>query len=67
MTNEKKNCPHCGNQTIWRSRRRPYERTILGLLRVAPFRCQDYNHRFYMRTPPVTQPVDAAAGTLSRS
>jgi hypothetical protein len=42
------NCPFCHGTRIHRSRRRGiYERRILSLIFVRPFRCEDCDFRFF--------------------
>ena len=41
-------CPSCGSDHIKRSRRRPLERILFGL--IIPYRCRDCYERFYLWT-----------------
>jgi hypothetical protein len=41
-------CPHCHSKTIRRSKRRGlFELSLLSVIPVRPFRCDDCDRRFY--------------------
>jgi predicted RNA-binding Zn-ribbon protein involved in translation (DUF1610 family) len=46
-----RNCPNCGSKKISKSHRRSfYERHILSLFHVRPYRCDSCDERFYRHT-----------------
>jgi transposase-like protein len=48
-------CPQCRSKDIRRSRRKGFlESSILSLILLRPFRCQDCNRRFYRLVSPAT-------------
>lgn len=57
-------CPQCGHGVFNRSHRRGYfERRVLALLRMRPYRCGECEMRFYgpdavSAKPPDQQPAD---------
>jgi DNA-directed RNA polymerase subunit RPC12/RpoP len=41
-------CPHCNSKYIHRSKRRGiFELSVLSLVPIRPFRCEDCDRRFY--------------------
>ena len=43
-------CPRCGSETLHRSHREGfYERVVMKLVGVRPYRCESCNERFYSR------------------
>jgi len=45
-------CPHCKSKYIHRSKRRGiFELSVLMLLPLRPFRCEDCDRRFYALAP----------------
>lgn len=49
-------CPHCGSSWICRSHRTLFfERHFLHVFRLAPYRCDRCDRRFYLRTTPAAQ------------
>jgi hypothetical protein len=55
-------CPNCGSRKISKSHRRSfYERHILSLFRVRPYRCDSCDKRFYRRSDPEAEPPAKAA------
>jgi DNA-directed RNA polymerase subunit RPC12/RpoP len=48
--NARLKCPQCASQDTRRSERRgPFERVVLPLLYMRPYRCMDCDARFYAR------------------
>ena len=46
-----RSCPNCGSRQISKSHRRSfYERYLLALFRVRPYRCDSCDERFYRRS-----------------
>lgn len=45
-----KSCPCCGSQEVTRSRRQGFfERGVLGMTNIRPYRCMDCDARYYGR------------------
>jgi DNA-directed RNA polymerase subunit RPC12/RpoP len=46
-------CPHCQSKATRRSKRRgTFELTVLSLIPMRPFRCEDCDRRFYAFASP---------------
>ena len=46
-------CPHCQSKTVRRSMRRgAFELSVLSLIPMRPFRCEDCDRRFYAFVSP---------------
>ena len=44
-------CPHCNSKAIHRSKRRGiFELSVLSLMPIRPFRCEECDRRFYLFT-----------------
>lgn len=45
----KRLCPNCGSKEVCRSRRHGAVESLLHVLRIVPFRCEDCYKRFFRR------------------
>jgi|HubBroStandDraft_4_1064222.scaffolds.fasta_scaffold12158_5 predicted Zn-ribbon and HTH transcriptional regulator len=50
LSNLKSRCPECGSDSIYKSHRRGlFERMVLGLTKMRPYRCRECYERFYAK------------------